>query len=182
MNSEREGFAFLSAFPFLAAFSSVFHTPKLGCCIKSNNLRNGQYFFLLGLLTPSTSGIQIRQKNFTVEIGYHYTNSSQLRMICPYGLMNFTESINNRATATAKYFGNPTYDLRYLGCILYHLLFCSPPCNFDCKQINSLLYVLIYHCFHFFAMFIHLPLVFLSFMLIILVLLNIVKNCERIIN
>ena len=35
--------------------------------------------------------------------------------------------------------GLPTYDLRSLGCILYHRLFGSRFCNFDCQQINSLL-------------------------------------------
>ena len=43
--------------PFLAPFSSVFHTPELGCHLKSNNLGNQQYVFLLGLVTPSTNGI-----------------------------------------------------------------------------------------------------------------------------
>ena len=43
--------------PFLAPFSSVFHTPEIGCHLKSNNLGNGQYVFLRGYFTPSTSGI-----------------------------------------------------------------------------------------------------------------------------
>ena len=46
--------------------------------------------------------------------------------------------------------GIPTFDIWSLGYIFYHLLFSSPLCNFDCQQINILLYVLIYHCFHFF--------------------------------
>ena len=34
----------------------------------------------------------------------------------------------------------PTYDLWSLGCILYHRLFGYPLCNFDCQQINSLIF------------------------------------------
>ena len=57
INADREGFASHSACPFLLPFPSVFHTPELGCRLKSNNLGNGQYVFLRGSLTPSTSGI-----------------------------------------------------------------------------------------------------------------------------
>ena len=41
----------------LASFSSVFHTPELGRRLKSNNLSNGQYAFIRGSFTSSTSGI-----------------------------------------------------------------------------------------------------------------------------
>ena len=57
INANREGFAPHSACPFLEIFSSVFHTPELGRRLKSNNLGNGQYVFLRGSFTPSTSSI-----------------------------------------------------------------------------------------------------------------------------
>ena len=60
---------------------------------------------------------------------------------------------------------NSTVDvgyLWYLGCIIYQLLFGSPLCNVDSQQIIRLLYVLIYHCFHLFAMCMLLLLAFLA--------------------
>ena len=123
--------------PFLAPFSSVFHTPELGCHLKINNLGNGQYVFLRVLVTPSTNGIQSRRKNATVDVGQHYKNSSSLGMIFTNILINPIERITNRATT--HFSGLPTYDLWYLGCSLYHRLFGSPLCNFDCQQINSLI-------------------------------------------
>ena len=58
--------------------------------------------------------------------------------------------------------GFHTDDVLFLGCIIYHLLFGSPLCNVDSQQINILLSVFIYHCFHFFAMFTILLLSFLG--------------------
>ena len=52
--------------------------------------------------------------------------------------MDPPERITNRATVI--FYGPPTYDIRSLGCILYHRLFGSPLCNFDCQQINSYVY------------------------------------------
>ena len=155
INADREGFASHSACPFLAPFSSVSHTLELGRCLKINTLGNRKYVFLRVSFTPSTSGIQIRQKNATLDVGQHYTNSSSRGMICTNRLMNPTERITNRATE--KISDLPTYDIWSLGCILYHRLFGSPLCNFDCQKINSLIYFLYtiysislqYLCFYF---------------------------------
>ena len=57
INNDKEGFASHLAHTFLTPFSSVFYTSELGCRLKSNNLGNGQYVFLRGSFTPSTSGI-----------------------------------------------------------------------------------------------------------------------------
>ena len=65
---------------------------------------------------------------------------------------------------TQTFYILPINDLWSLECILYHLHFGSPLCNFDSQQINSLLSVFIYHCFRFFAMFM---LLLLSFLCII---------------
>ena len=168
--------------PFFAQSSSVFHTPEIGRCLKINNLGNGKYVFLRGSFTPPTISIQSLQKNATVDVGYQYTNSSQLGMIFTNGLMNSTERITNIATATAKFSGLTIYDIWSLRCIHYHILFGSPLFNVDSQQINGLLSVFTYHCFHFFAMFMLLLLAFLALMLPILAFLGMVKNCERIIN
>ena len=45
INTNRGGFASRSACPFLAPFSSVFHTSELGPCLKINNLGNRKYVF-----------------------------------------------------------------------------------------------------------------------------------------
>ena len=63
INSDRGGFASCSECPFLVPFSSVFHITKLGRRLNSNNLGNGQYFFLHRSFTPSTSSIQSHQKS-----------------------------------------------------------------------------------------------------------------------
>ena len=63
---------------------------------------------------------------------------------------------------THNFSGLHTYDLWSLVCIIYHLIFGYPLCNIDSQQINSLLSVFIYHCFHFFKMFVLLPLDFLG--------------------
>ena len=160
INDEKEGFGYCSACPFFAPFSSVFHTPKLGRCLKSNKPGNEQYVFLQGLFTPSTSGIYSRQKKFTVDVGYHYTNSSSPGMICTNGLMNFSEKNTNRANISFS--GLPNYDLKSLGCIIYHLIFVSPIFNVDSQQINRLMFIFIYHCFYLFAIFMLLLLAFLG--------------------
>ena len=64
--------------------------------------------------------------------------------------------------ATVIFYVLPTYDIWYLVCILYHRLFGSPLCNVDSQQINSLMSVFIYHCFHLFAMFMPLLLTLLG--------------------
>ena len=51
--------------------------------------------------------------------------------------MDPTERVTNRATT--KFYVPPTYDLWSLGCIIYHRLFGSQLCNFDCQQIISLI-------------------------------------------
>ena len=58
--------------------------------------------------------------------------------------------------------GLPTYDQWSLGCITYHLIFGSPLYNVDSQNNNGLLSVFLYHCFHFFAMFMFLLLTFLG--------------------
>ena len=68
--------------------------------------------------------------------------------------------LNSEQTHT--FCGLPTYDIWYLGCILYHLLFGSPLCNVDGQKINSLLSIFVFHCFHFSAMFMLLFLAFLG--------------------
>ena len=90
INVEKEGFVSCSDFRFLAPFSPLFYTPELDCRLKSNNLGNEQYILLPGLFNPSTSGIQSCQKNATLIIGYHYTNSLSLGMICKNWLMKPT--------------------------------------------------------------------------------------------
>ena len=68
INADREGFSYHSACPFIATFSSVFHTPELGLPLKSNNLENGEYFFLHGSFTPSTSSIYSCRENITLDV------------------------------------------------------------------------------------------------------------------
>ena len=46
-----------AACPFLAPFSSVLHTLEIWHRLKSNKVRNGQYVFICGYFTPSSSGI-----------------------------------------------------------------------------------------------------------------------------
>ena len=51
INADRDSFASHLECPFLAPFSSVFHTPELGCRLKSNNVGNRKYvFFAVHLL------------------------------------------------------------------------------------------------------------------------------------
>ena len=91
-------------------------------------------------------------------------------MMYTNGLMNSTKRITNRATATEtkNLSGLPTYGLWSPECILYHLIFGSPLCNFESQQINILLSDFIYHFFHLYAMFVLLLLDFLELMLIVL--------------
>ena len=55
--ADRESFGSRSSCTFLAPFYLVLHIPELGLRLKSNNLGNGQYVFLRGSFTPSTSSI-----------------------------------------------------------------------------------------------------------------------------
>ena len=141
---------------------------NLGVASKLTTLAMYSMLFFPDCLLHLQAVFRVTEKNVTVDVGQHYTNSSPLGMICTNGLMNPTERITNRAAASFS--GLPTYDLWSLGCILYRRLFGSPLCNFDCQKINSLLSVFIYHCFHFFAM----------FMLLLLAFLGIFKNYENI--
>ena len=124
---------------------------NLGVASKVTTLATDSICFFADRLLHLQAVFRVAEKNATVDVGQHYTNSSSLGMICTNILMNPKERITNRTTA--NFSGLPTYDLSYLGCILYHHIFGSPLCNFDYQQINRLLQFFIYHCFHFFVMF-----------------------------
>ena len=94
-------------------------------------------FFFSDCVLHLQAVFRVSRENATVYIGYHYTNSSSLGMICTNGLMNNTERITNRATA--NFYGLPTYYIRCMGCDICYLLFGSTLCNVDSQQINSLL-------------------------------------------
>ena len=126
--------------------SSILH--KLGVVSKVTTLAIDSIFFFPYRLLDLQAVFRVFGENATVDVGYHYTNSSSLGMICTNVLMNLTERITNRATKNIS--GLPAYYLWYLGCIICHLIFGSPLCNVDSQQINILLSVLIYHCFHLF--------------------------------
>ena len=109
---------------------------KLDVASKVTTLATDSIYFCVSF-TLSTRGIQSYQKNATLDVGQHYTNSSSLGMIFTNRLMTPTERITSRATT--HFSGLPTYDLWSLGCILYHRLFGFPLRNFDFQQINSLI-------------------------------------------
>ena len=117
--------------------SSIPH--NLGFFSKVTTLEMESMFFFADYLLHPQSLFRVAKKNANVDVGYNYTNSSFLGMIFTNGLMNSTQRITNRVTATANVSGLPTYDLWFLGCILYHLIFGSPLCNVDSQQINRLL-------------------------------------------
>ena len=147
--------------------SSVLH--NLGIESKVTNLAMDSMLFFQDSLLHLQVVFRVVRKNATVEVGYHYTNSSSLEIICTNGLMNATESITNRTTE--DFSGLLTYDMWSLGRILYHIFIYSPLCNVDTQQINSLLSVFKYHCFHFLVM----------FMIIFLAFSGIFKDYEKII-
>ena len=118
-------------------FSSVFHAPELGRRIKSNNLGKGKYVFFVNRLLHLQSVFRVNRKNSTLEVGYHCTTLSSLGMIWNNRLMNPTKRVTN--IATIKVSSLLTYDLCSLVCIIYHRIFGSPICNFDCQKINSLI-------------------------------------------
>ena len=153
---------FLSLFHFLQ--SSI--PQNLGVASKVTTLEMDSMFFFGDCLLRLQAVFRVAGKNATVDVGYHYKNSSLIGMICTNLLMNLTERITNRENT--KLSGLLTYDLWSLKFIIYHLLFGSPLYNVDSQQINSLFYVFIYHFFHSFAIFILLLLAFLELMLIIL--------------
>ena len=151
MTSTPTGKALILVQRFLCLhhFLQYFIPQNLGVASKVTNLVMDSVFFFDRLLHLQAVFI-VAGKKSTVDVGQHYTNLSLLGMICTNRLMNPAERITNRATT---YFsGIPTYYLRSLGCILYHRLFGSLLSNFYCQQINSLLFF-IYHCFHFFEIF-----------------------------
>ena len=100
---------------------------NLAVASKVTTLAMESMFFLADCLLLLQAVFRFSKTNATMYIGYHYTNLSYIRMIFTNGLMNSTESITIRvtatATATAIFSGLSTYDLWYLGCILYHLFF-----------------------------------------------------------
>ena len=127
----------------LLHFFQSFIPQNLGVASKVTTLAMESTFFFSDHLLRLQRGNYSRQKNTTVDVGYHYKNSLSLGMICVDGLINPIESVTNILTANVS--GFPAYDLWSLGCILYHLLFGSTLCNVDSKQMNSLLSVFIYH-------------------------------------
>ena len=62
INTDRKGFAYCSACPFLAPFSSVFHTPELGRRPKSNKLINLQYVFFVDSLIHLQALLRVARK------------------------------------------------------------------------------------------------------------------------
>ena len=69
INADREGFGSCSSCPFLAPFSSVFHTTELGRPLKSNNIGNGQYVFFADRLLHLQAVFRVFGKNVTVDVG-----------------------------------------------------------------------------------------------------------------
>ena len=109
----------LSLYHFLHSYIP----QNLGVLSKLQPWQMDSILFLRGLFTPSKSSIYSFQKHFTVDVRYPYTNLSLLGVIFTHRLMNPIDRITNRATTIFS--GLPTYDLRSLGCILYHRLFGS---------------------------------------------------------
>ena len=121
---------FLFSVSFLCAISSIFHTQELGRPLKSNNLDNGQFFFLLIVYSIYKQYLEFPEKcHCGRRVALHKLviarNDLQQYIYEPYRKYHQQSNI--------KFSGLPTYDIRSLGCIIYHLLFGSPLCNFDCQ-------------------------------------------------
>ena len=115
-------------------------TQNSGVASKVTTLATDSMFFFADRSLRLQAVFRVAEKNATVDVGQHYTNLSSLGMICNNRLVITTESITNRATANFSVL--PIYDLRSLGYILYHHIFGSRICNFDCQKINlSLLFL-----------------------------------------
>ena len=82
---------------------------------KVTTLAMSSMFFFEDCLLRLQAVCRVARKNNTVDVRYHYTNSSYLGMICTNVLMKPTERITN--IATAKFSGLPTYNLWV--CVLY---------------------------------------------------------------
>ena len=72
---------------------------NLGVAQKLTTLVMDGIFFLVGSLLRIQAVFIVARKNSTVDVGWNYTNSSSLGMICTNGFMNPTEKITNIATA-----------------------------------------------------------------------------------
>ena len=115
--------------------SSIRH--NLGVASKVSTLAMKSMFFFSYCLLHLQAVFRVAGNKSIVDVVLNYTNLSSLGVICINGLMKPTERITN--IATGKLSCLPTYDLWYLGCILYHIFFGSPLYNFDSQQMNSLL-------------------------------------------
>ena len=71
---------------------------NLGVASKVTTLEMGSMFFFADRLLHLQVVFRVAEKNATMDIGYHCTNSSLLGMICTNILMKPTEIITNRAT------------------------------------------------------------------------------------
>ena len=164
---------------FLAPFSSVFHTPELGRCLKSNNFGKCTACFSSRIVYY----IYKRYLESTKKFNCGSRVSLHKLIIARDDLHQCIDEIHRKdhqyRYCDRIFYGLPTYDLWYLRCILYHIIFGFPLCNVYNQQINILMSVFIYHYFHFFAIFILLLLAFLSLMLITLLFLEIIENCGK---
>ena len=136
--STRKYLVLVKSFLSLHHFIQSFIPQNLGFPSKVTTLAMDSMFFFADRLLHLQALFRVARKNVTVDVGQHYTNLSSLGMICTNRLMNSTERITNRLIVNL--YGLPTYDIRYMGCILYHRLFGSPLCNFYCQQINSFIF------------------------------------------
>ena len=113
---------------------------------RPRHLRQGRNCFLFSMYFPWTiSFSNLHQRTWESPQKYQ-----------PWQWKVFTDHLLRLQAVFRVTRKNATVDvghLWYLECIFYHILFCSPLCNVDSKQINRLISVFIYHWFHFVAMF-----------------------------
>ena len=121
-------------------FLQYFIPQNLGVPSKVTTLAMDSMFFFADCLLHLQAVFRVSGKNVTVDLGWHYTNLLLLGMICTNILMNPTERITNRVTAIFS--GLPTYDIRSLGCIIYHHIFGSPLVILIINKLTS------YYCFY----------------------------------